>query len=505
MSTWTGSTNRLGENIADSSRVAEDSLPAKKYKRTWKAIGHYRRRMGIIMLIADLTAFGTVGILIYGSNVFLRFFTYDSADIEYLMILFLCLALFMNSKLYPGVGINPAEEIKLVTQYVSISFVTGIIFFVIIQGNWKPNRTAFILAWGLFLILPLLTRWFMRILAAKLGLWGEPVAIMGRGARLGQLARYFLLRRRLGFVPVLAATDSQGVRSFSWLVPVMDLRELLNSTPDRFAKDGLQTVLVDIPTIADVFEQDGKSALTRLFPHVIFISDMDWLEGVSIHLHDFEGRIGVEARKNVLTWFDAVIKRGMDIFLSLFIFIVSLPIVLVTVILIKRDSPGPVFYAQERLGKGGRRIKIYKFRTMVSNADEMLEGYLQAYPELRSEWVENHKLKCDPRVTRFGHYLRKFSIDELPQLFNVLRGDMSLIGPRPIVEAEIYHYASRFEAYANVRPGISGLWQLLGRTDTTYEERVRYDVYYVRNWSVWLDLYILLRTVWVVIKKDGAY
>lgn len=178
---------------------------------------------------------------------------------------------------------------------------------------------------------------------------------------------------------------------------------------------------------------------------------------------------------------------------------------LVLVILIKVDSPGPVFYRQTRIGRFGRKFPVFKFRTMAQNADEVLRDYLDKYPELEAEWLATHKLKHDPRVTRLGAVLRKLSLDELPQLWNIIIGDMSLVGPRPIVEAEVEKYGRCFELYIQVRPGLTGLWQVSGRNNTTYARRVELDEYYVRNQSLKLYLQILVKTVSVVITRDGAY
>ena len=173
--------------------------------------------------------------------------------------------------------------------------------------------------------------------------------------------------------------------------------------------------------------------------------------------------------------------------------------------LIKMDSPGPVFYHQTRIGRLGRKFRIYKFRTMVQNADQVLQNYLDNSPELKAEWLATHKLRQDPRVTRLGSLLRKLSLDELPQLWNVIIGDMSLVGPRPIVDAEIEKYGKCFDLYIKVRPGLTGLWQVSGRNDTTYERRVALDEYYIRNRSLKLDLQILWKTVFVVLREEGAY
>ena len=142
---------------------------------------------------------------------------------------------------------------------------------------------------------------------------------------------------------------------------------------------------------------------------------------------------------------------------------------------------------------------------MVKDADKKLELYLNTNPEIRQEWEATHKLKDDPRVTRLGKILRRYSLDELPQLINVLKGEMSLVGPRPIVEDEVHHYGDLFDPYTWVQPGITGMWQVSGRSDTTYITRVYLDEYYVRNWSIWLDIYVLVGTILVVFSKKGAY
>lgn len=178
---------------------------------------------------------------------------------------------------------------------------------------------------------------------------------------------------------------------------------------------------------------------------------------------------------------------------------------LVIMILIKLDSEGPVFYRQARIGRFGRKFYVFKFRTMVQNADQILQTYLQNSPELKAEWVATHKLKNDPRVTRVGSILRKLSLDELPQLWNIWIGEMSLVGPRPIVDDEVEKYGKCFQLYIQVRPGLTGLWQVSGRNDTTYERRVELDEYYILNRSLKLDLQIIWKTFAVVLNRKGAY
>jgi Undecaprenyl-phosphate galactose phosphotransferase WbaP len=220
---------------------------------------------------------------------------------------------------------------------------------------------------------------------------------------------------------------------------------------------------------------------------------------------DCGGVVGLEVRRELLRRGSRLTKRAMDFVLAAGGGALVLPWVAIVALIVRLTSRGPAFYGHGRIGEGGRMFRAWKFRTMVENADEILEHCLEADPGLRAEWMANHKLRDDPRVTKIGKLLRQTSLDELPQIWNVIRGEMSLVGPRPIVRHEAGKYGEEFDTYRRVRPGITGLWQVSGRSETTYAERVAMDVHYVRNWSVWLDVYLLAKTVGVVLRKRGAY
>jgi lipopolysaccharide/colanic/teichoic acid biosynthesis glycosyltransferase len=193
-------------------------------------------------------------------------------------------------------------------------------------------------------------------------------------------------------------------------------------------------------------------------------------------------------------------KREIDIMASLLLLILAAPVMLAIAVLVKLTSPGTVVFRQKRLGKGGRVFWCYKFRTMVADA----EARLKRNPELRAQFEVNFKLKQDPRVTRLGAFLRKTSLDELPQLFNVLIGDMSLIGPRPIVQHELTKYGRDADKFLSVKPGLGGLWQVYGRSDTSYDSRVSMDLEYIDNRSTVLDLKLIVQTAAVVLSRRGA-
>ena len=199
-----------------------------------------------------------------------------------------------------------------------------------------------------------------------------------------------------------------------------------------------------------------------------------------------------------------VLKRTFDIFGALAIIIISSPLLIYIAMKVKKDK-GPAIYGHERIGKGGKPFNCLKFRSMVINSKEVLEKLLESDPVAKLEWDATFKLKNDPRVTKIGAFLRKTSLDELPQLFNVLKGEMSLVGPRPIITAELERYSDEVDYYLLSKPGMTGLWQVSGRSDVDYETRVYLDAWYVKNWSMWNDIAILFKTIGVVLKKDGAY
>ena len=213
----------------------------------------------------------------------------------------------------------------------------------------------------------------------------------------------------------------------------------------------------------------------------------------------------VSVRNNLLSKNMLITKRIFDIVFSIFLIFLFSPIIVITAILIKLTSKGPIFYVQERPGRFGRMIKIYKFRTMYLDADKKLEEILKNNEELREEFMKYRKLKNDPRITPLGRFLRRFSIDEIPQLFNVLKGDMSIVGPRPYQIDEIEHMGEYKDIVLSVRPGLTGLWQISGRSDLSFQAKLKIETWYVLNWNLWLDLFIIIRTIPAVISGKGAY
>lgn len=234
------------------------------------------------------------------------------------------------------------------------------------------------------------------------------------------------------------------------------------------------------------------------------LSKLHMLNGEFINSINHKG-MAFFIKNNLLNPVDILVKKVFDVLFSLLFIVCFLPFFAFLYILVYVDTKGSPLFKQKRIGKEGKEFYIYKFRTMIINADEVLQKLLEIDSAAREEWEKDFKLKEDPRITRLGNILRKTSLDELPQIINVLQGEMSFVGPRPIITDEIKKYGDYFEYFKSVKPGITGLWQVSGRNDISYDERVQLDLWYVRNWSVELDVMILIKTIAVVLFRKGSY
>ncbi len=236
------------------------------------------------------------------------------------------------------------------------------------------------------------------------------------------------------------------------------------------------------------------------------IPDSVGLSTVVLDIENLGETLALTVKQNLTKPWNIFVKNLFDFLTSLILFIVLLPIFALISLAILIDSPGSVLFAQERLGKDGKKFKFYKFRSMYKDADSRLELYFKQNPQSLREWNKYQKLKdYDPRVTKVGRFLRKYSLDELPQLLNVLKGDMSLIGPRPYLPREIKKMRESHSIISRVKPGLTGLWQVRGRNILPFKERLILDEYYVRNWSLWLDIVILFKTIKILFTGEGAY
>lgn len=243
---------------------------------------------------------------------------------------------------------------------------------------------------------------------------------------------------------------------------------------------------------------------TKHFQFIDFIPPRKAFPVFESRLIELDGLCGIEMVNQSCMRLLRAEKTVLDFMIAVAAMVVFLPLFVVIPLLIKLTSRGPVFYRHHRLGKDGRPIRVWKFRSMYVDADERLKEILARDPKRRAEWEANFKLVDDPRITPVGNFLRKTSLDELPQLFNVFAGDMSVVGPRPIVEDEVHYYGDRYALFSRVKPGITGLWQASGRSDTNYDRRVALDCHYVLNWSPWMDVWVIIRTAIAVLAMKGA-
>jgi Undecaprenyl-phosphate galactose phosphotransferase WbaP len=268
--------------------------------------------------------------------------------------------------------------------------------------------------------------------------------------------------------------------------------------------------LVDVALVAmpGLKNTELISLVERLpFRRIIVVPELVGLQSLWVHARDLSGTVGLEMTRNLLVRRNYYLKRLLDFALGIPLFLASVPVIALLALWIKRVSPGPAFYTQEREGRNGKPIRIWKLRTMGQDAESLLDRYLSAHPEEREHWNRYFKLKSDPRILpRVGQLLRRTSLDELPQLWNVLRGELSLVGPRPFPRYHMQSFPEDFCALRrSVMPGITGFWQISERSDGDLDVQQQLDTYYIRNWSPWLDAFIIARTVIIVLLCKGAY
>ncbi|SHJ73219.1 undecaprenyl-phosphate galactose phosphotransferase WbaP [Desulfofundulus thermosubterraneus] len=402
------------------------------------------------------------------------------------------------------------REARRLVKALTMAFllVIAVTFLGKISGEF--SRTVLVLSYIVALVLLPLGRLAAKSIMARLGLWAQPVLILGAG-KTGELVAGALLRdkylgcRIAGFLDDDPAKKARGVQVNGIHFPVLGgFRD-----SDRvMAQTGARDLIVAAPGMDPKVLVGLVNRLQRTARSVLVVPDLFGLPVVGARAEYFfeEQAIAFRVHNNLASPWNMFVKRAFDLAAGTVILLLALPLMAAVAVAIKCDSPGPVIFTHRRIGRWGREFKCYKFRTMYLNNEEILRQYLASNPAAREEWEKYAKLKgCDPRVTRVGRLLRKFSLDELPQIFNVLKGEMSLAGPRPYLPRERLRMGNYAETILLARPGITGLWQVGGRNEIDFEGRLRLESWYVRNWSLWLDITILIRTAGVVLARRGAY
>ncbi|MBT8764375.1 undecaprenyl-phosphate galactose phosphotransferase WbaP [Desulfohalobiaceae bacterium Ax17] len=463
----------------------------------------YSCLMPVAMLFSD-----TVALLCAGAiSVWLRYIFNGQFQLSFYWqmwpVLIFFLSVYAFAGLYPGVLISPPEELKKLSLASSLCFLALAAVTFMSRRAELYSRGIFLMAWFLVLFLVPIFRAGTREIFSKKAWWGFPAVVFGAGKTGGMIVHTFQLRPGLGIKPVAIVDDDserqgENIHGIKVVGGLEEAVKLAQKTKNLIA-------IMAMPGVGRKKLQMILEKYAQGFRRIVLVPDLFGVSTLWVSVLDLGGILGLDLRQNLLDPKRRRLKRCVDLAIVISSGVLVLPLMLFIGLAIKLDSKGPVFYRHKRIGLGGREIYIWKFRTMFQNADELLKEYLRKRPDLQREWEMYQKLTNDPRVTKIGRFLRRTSLDELPQLWNVLKGELSLVGPRPIIRDEIKKYKEAFELYKKVRPGVTGLWQISGRNETSYDERVNLDVYYIRNWSIWFDIYILVRTPIEVLRCRGAY
>ena len=383
--------------------------------------------------------------------------------------------------------------------------VTSIIILLYIARIAASTSRMFIAVfWILSFVLLVIFRYIVKKILEKYQLLQIPVLIIGAGKTAELLVQGIKNDAGMGYKIIGLLEDNKVEEGILEKYPVLGKFSEAEQVIEKYK---INHVFIAAPGL-----EQGKltKIIYKVQPLVKSMGVIPNLVGVPMGGIEAESLFNeklmlLRLKNNLARPINRWIKTIFDYVLTITGTIAISPILIVIALWIYKDSPGPVIFKHRRIGKNGKEFNCYKFRSMCIDAKEKLEQLLKNDPEARTEWEKDFKLKNDPRITKSGAFLRKTSLDELPQIFNVLKGEMSLVGPRPIIRDEMARYGEYINDYLMVKPGITGMWQVSGRSDTGYKERVQLDSWYVRNWSVWLDLMLLWRTMKIVIKCKGAY
>ena len=452
-------------------------------------------------------------------------------NVDIYLNLFSCLLLTMP--VYAAFGLYPPMLLNSHTTLKKLTCATTVLFLIIFtltfffRSGSDYSRLALLLAWVLAVVVMPIWRGCIKRQFSPRKWWGNNIILCGSAQWVEEVVNHLHHDPNIGLKPcaVVLLNDQDGPLDCETKELGIELSARKNTAQEEIdcaSKIVLPCYNLDnLPSYAENFNSPyafmnlhsmdsaariSMAKLAHNFKKTFFVFSFLGHLNCWTGITDLGGWLALETRQKLLDPRRQHIKRCIDLLLTLLGAIAFVPLTIIIAIIIKLEDKGPVFYSHPRIGKGGRPIHILKFRTMVPNADKVLQDYLATNSALAEEWKNSHKLKNDPRITRVGRWLRKTSLDELPQVWNVFMGDLSFVGPRPIVEAEIVKYGKQgFELYTQVLPGLTGFWQISGRSNTSYPKRVELDSYYIRNWSIWLDIYIIACTPRALLDTSCAY
>lgn len=422
------------------------------------------------------------------------------------------LDLYHGNWMYPAAPLQPVEEMRRLFASSLITHLGLIAFVALCRQDVAGvlSRVVVTLSGILTAILAQSFRNWMRSLLHRWGLGQIPVLLAGGGEVAARMAAvlhddHYTGMRIVGYCE---GTSRMGhsKRRAHWRDAELEARgvKYLGSLRDILPEARKRDIKILLACQDERFFRAQLDEFTKWFTYIEYLPTLRTFPIFGAKAISFDGICGLE----MVNQGRMRVKRGQklltDTILASIGFLCALPFFILIPVLIKLTSRGPVFYRQERLGTDGKPFRIWKFRSMYADADERLKNLLASDPQVRREWEQNFKLAKDPRITLLGRFLRKTSLDELPQIFNVFTGEMALIGPRPIVAGEVHYYGDAYPIFSSVKPGVTGLWQVSGRSDTDYTRRVALDTHYVLNWSPWMDIWIFLRTIYAVLFMRGA-
>jgi undecaprenyl-phosphate galactose phosphotransferase len=396
-----------------------------------------------------------------------------------------------------------------VEEIIKAVFLSGVFVFALLslsKISLEMSRLALILLCLYAIFTISILRYIGKKVLNRLGIWKSPIVIIGAGSSGKSVAKGIIDDWYLGYEikGFLDDFKSGFVEVKSIKIPIIGKVEKIK----ELKEENIEAAVVSIPSLGNEELAHLVNTTHRYIKQVFVVPDLKGIGLLNSELYHIftEQLFLIKITNNLDSKLNQTIKQTFDILLSLIMLPILLFVISIFAILIKIDSEGPVFFVQERLGKNGKIFKCIKFRTMYVNNQEILKNFLKENQDAQLEWQTFKKLKkYDPRVTRVGKFLRKTSLDELPQIFNVLKGDMSLVGPRPYLPSEEKDMGDYKDYILLTKPGITGLWQVSGRNELSFEERLKLDTWYVLNWSLWFDIVIILKTIRVVFKKEGAY
>jgi len=469
----------------------------------------------ILLLLNDILAFFSAFLVAYliRNKIFIQLFHFQlkpftfSSQLKsgFIVGALIILAIFSFEKLYIR-RFSIWEETRHLLKGITLSFILLMII-AFIPGTFQQfSRIVILLTWLASLIFFPLFRLSMKKLFNKLGLWKKNVLILGTNPAAQLVAQEIRMNNTLCYQVIGFLTEERKTSKEKFPDEAKIVGKISDLNKDLCQKLEVKDIFIALPHYPqNKLIQIAKNCET-LAETIKIVPNISSLYALGVEIENVGDIISVSVARNLAKPWNIFIKKTFEFLLALFLFLTFLPAYLIIALSIKLDSPGPVIFSQDRLGRKDKSFRILKFRSMYMDGDKKLQSYLKQNPLAKEEWQKYKKLKKDdPRLTKVGRFIRRWSLDELPQLVNVLKGEMSLVGPRPYLPQEKRRIKEIYRIISSVTPGLTGLWQVHGRNILTFKDRVLLDDYYIRNWSLWLDIIILLKTIKALLKRQGAY